>query len=130
MEFALIRNGIVENVIVAESDFMDHIRGQWDQVVEVNVDEKPGVGWIYDGSVFVPPEPLPDPGPTPAQIAFDELEAIVALIDPAGELKPFADKLTEVLKLSAPSIDKVAVDVPLAWNEMSILGRISQGFLS
>jgi len=55
--YALIKNGIVANIIVADSDFIDSLPNSSDYVQYTNA----GIGWIYDASknVFIPPKPYP-----------------------------------------------------------------------
>jgi len=52
MEFALIKDGTVENVIVCDEQL--DLPG-YDDVVRVdNLDTKPGPGWTYAGEIFAP----------------------------------------------------------------------------
>lgn len=62
MRYAIISNGIVVNVIVADEDFIaNHLL---DGQIGVNVDEiHCGPGWTYDGETFAEPEPEADPEP-------------------------------------------------------------------
>lgn len=56
MIWALIKNGKVENTIIADQDFIDRISSQWDQCIRIDEMERmPGVGWDHDGSSFVFP---------------------------------------------------------------------------
>jgi len=56
MVFALIQNGLVENVIVADANFISGISGQWQYCVRIDqLDPVPGIGWTYDGANFAPP---------------------------------------------------------------------------
>ncbi len=50
--FAHIENGIVVNVIVSDQNFVDTLQGEW-------VEGKTGVGYSYDGVLFIPPQPYP-----------------------------------------------------------------------
>lgn len=69
---AIIENGIVANVIVADA---------WPNSIDVtDVTPRPGPGWAYDGATFTPPpasqQPEPDPnpdgsGPLLSNYAFD-----------------------------------------------------------
>jgi hypothetical protein len=54
MNYALIRNGIVENVIVADAAFIEVISNNWDDIVDIT-DTGYGVGWTYDGEEFAAP---------------------------------------------------------------------------
>lgn len=67
MNYALIKNNLVEAIIVADSEFAASITSQWDAVVLVTGDA--GVGWSYIGGIFIappvvippPPDPIPEP---------------------------------------------------------------------
>ena len=51
MNYALIKSGLVENVIVADASFVDAIQSEWDHIVDIT-DTEYGVGWLYDGEEF------------------------------------------------------------------------------
>lgn len=54
--FALVNDGVVENRIVAETEFILQISSQWQFVVRVDeLEQQPDIGWTYDGSNFAPP---------------------------------------------------------------------------
>lgn len=56
MKFALIKDGIVKNIIVAEQDFLPHIQDQYDYIIDVSeMAHYPGPGWSYDGQTFSTP---------------------------------------------------------------------------
>lgn len=57
MNIAVIENGIVENIIVAESvELAEQITGK--ECVEYSVEDNPCIGFGWDGSSFEqPPEP-------------------------------------------------------------------------
>jgi hypothetical protein len=50
--FALIKNGIIENTIVADIDFINSLPNPNDYVEFTNA----GIGWSYDGANFIPPK--------------------------------------------------------------------------
>jgi len=50
--FALIKNGIVENTIIADLDFINSLPNASDYVEYTNA----GIGWSYDGVNFIPPK--------------------------------------------------------------------------
>lgn len=50
--FALIKNGIVTNTIVADNDFINSLPNASDYVEYANA----GIGWSYDGVNFIPPK--------------------------------------------------------------------------
>jgi len=53
MEYACVKNGIVENVIVCDHAFADYIANKWDAVVP---SQGSGIGWTYADGVFSAPE--------------------------------------------------------------------------
>lgn len=53
MIYALIKNGIVVNVIVADPNFISLIQSKWDYCVRIdNLNPCPRIGDLYDGSQF------------------------------------------------------------------------------
>ena len=52
MEFALIKNNAVQNVIVADQDHADSIAHEWDAVVPAN---GMGIGWSYVNGIGTAP---------------------------------------------------------------------------
>lgn len=64
--YALIKDGIVANVIIADAAFVDDIAHLWDAVVAVQPDTC-SVGWTYVNGIFTAPfvEPPPVAPPKP-----------------------------------------------------------------
>ena len=53
MIYALIKDGMVQNTIIADQDFIDSISSDWDHCVRVDeMDPQPGIDCMYDGSEF------------------------------------------------------------------------------
>lgn len=72
MEYALIKSGTVQNVIVADEAFIATIAPEWDHIERIDTPAERalgvGIGWGWDGSVFVAPEQAAsEPQPVPAQ---------------------------------------------------------------
>ena len=68
--FALIKNGTVQNVIVADEAFITSITSKWDHIECIDTSAElalgVGIGWGWDGSSFVAPTPTtPEPQPVP-----------------------------------------------------------------
>lgn len=62
MFYALVEDGVVVNVIVADANFIANIQSQYDACIEItNNPGDPGMGWTYDGTNFAAPLP---PAPT------------------------------------------------------------------
>lgn len=61
IRYALIKNGIVDNVIVADADFIAAISHQYDRCELLDTPDEQkvaGLGWRYVDGVFIaPPEP-------------------------------------------------------------------------
>lgn len=65
MRYALIKNGVVANTIIADSTFIKVIASDWDDIIEIPDDEC-GIGWSFDGKDFfapVQPEEPVEPEP-------------------------------------------------------------------
>lgn len=58
MYYALIKNGTVQKVIVADESFVAVIRSEWDHIVPTT--QGAGIGWTWDGGFVPPPEPEPE----------------------------------------------------------------------
>jgi len=55
MNYALIKNGKVKNVILAEPAFIAKIAHEWDRIVETTTAQ---IGWLDDGvNLTAPPTP-------------------------------------------------------------------------
>lgn len=63
MDYALIKNSIVENVIVADQAFIDSIASEWDYIEPLDAfyEQGVGIGWSYINGEFFPPAPPPPP---------------------------------------------------------------------
>lgn len=52
--YALIKQGFVRNVIVADDAFCKQIQSEWDYVVRIDeLNPPPQMGWRFDGDEFV-----------------------------------------------------------------------------
>lgn len=58
MEYALIKSGQVENVIVADPDFITKIQADWDHIEPLDTLYEQGlsvgIGWGWDGEFYTP----------------------------------------------------------------------------
>ena len=89
MEYALIKSGTVQNVIVADEAFIAAITPEWDHIERIDTPAEQalgvGLGWGWDGSVFVAPAPTtPEPQPT---LAWEWLIDIGPFFDRFGAAK-------------------------------------------
>jgi hypothetical protein len=67
MKFAIIENGVVSNVVVADAP----LESNWVETTQA------GPGWLYDGSTFLPP-----PSVVPTKVArIAELKQLLADTD-------------------------------------------------
>lgn len=68
MEYALIKSGTVQNVIVADESFIAAISYEWDHIERIDTPAERalgvGMGWGWDGTNFVAPAAPPAPEPT------------------------------------------------------------------
>jgi hypothetical protein len=70
MDYALVKDGLVQNVIVAEPDFIPLIQAEWDHIEALDTLHEQGIGvsrgWSWDAvSGFAPPPAPPAPPPEP-----------------------------------------------------------------
>jgi hypothetical protein len=64
MQYALIKNNLVENVAEADQAWADSVAADWQAVANItNINPQPGIGWEYISGQFVAP---PAPPPTPS----------------------------------------------------------------
>jgi len=65
MEYALIKNSLVENIVVAEAEFAAQIAPEWDAVVMMDTPETVGakIGGSYVAGVFADPAGPGAPAP-------------------------------------------------------------------
>jgi len=73
--YAIIENGLVANVVVADAEFAT--QNGWIACPDA------GPGWKYDGTTFTEPDPIPEPTPTPEptkEQLMAELAALTAKI--------------------------------------------------
>ena len=57
MKWILVKNGIVENVIVADIDFIDKIRNQYELCEQVEDNFYVGPGFRRENDEYIAPEP-------------------------------------------------------------------------
>lgn len=73
---AVIEDGQVANVIVLDPD-SDYPR---DGLVRVDqLEQRPGVGWTYDGDTFTPPGEAPPPAADPLADALEQINKATTL---------------------------------------------------
>jgi hypothetical protein len=58
MIYALVKNGLVENLIVADAEFAALIAADWDAVVQVQDGTHCALGFGYIDGAFVEPAPI------------------------------------------------------------------------
>lgn len=147
MHCALVKNGVVENIIVAETDFIDSISADYEAIVPLDPPSGPyviaGIGWTYSNGVFTPPVAAPAPDiATDMRITVlkfrerftrDEKASIemAAIDDPSAtmEQRRQAAALRSDLKDRAAAsfidlADKSTID---GVNEMEALGLLATG---
>lgn len=67
MQYALIKNNLVENVAEGDQAWADAVAPDWQAVIDItNTNPAPGIGWSYTNGQFTPPPapPVPEPVPT------------------------------------------------------------------
>lgn len=67
MQYALIKNNTVENVIVADAAFIAAIAAEWDHIEPLDTILEQGLGvgmgWTWDGEFHAPDQPEQPPAP-------------------------------------------------------------------
>jgi hypothetical protein len=115
MQYALVRGGVVQNVIVASAEFAKLIAPEWDHIEALDTLHEQGlgvsIGWGFkDGALVKPPEP-PTPEPLPPvrdlhagalylRFTFAERAAILL----AGTVNPAADAQTQQLQAQVATL--------------------------
>lgn len=57
MVYAMIKDGVVENTIVADSEFVATQEENYDACVRIDeMETVPGVGWLYNEGEFTNPD--------------------------------------------------------------------------
>ncbi len=89
MEYALIKAGTVENVIVADPEFVALILPRWDHIEALDTVQElglgVGIGWGWDGGAFVAPE-LPAPPAIKRPTVYTKTEFRALLTDAENTL--------------------------------------------
>lgn len=71
MQYAIINNGVVENIILAGPDFIESTSGDHDHIEPLNTAHEQGLGvcagWAWDGEFHPPEMSAPVAPPTPAE---------------------------------------------------------------
>jgi hypothetical protein len=115
MQYALVKGGVVQNVIVASAEFAKLIAPEWDHIEALDTLHEQGlgvsIGWGFkDGALVKPPEP-PTPEPLPPvrdlhagalylRFSFAERAAILL----AGTVNPAADEQTQQLQAQVATL--------------------------
>lgn len=61
MQYALIKNNLVENVAEGDQAWAESVAADWQAVVNTtDMTPQPGIGWAYQGGQFIAP-PAPEP---------------------------------------------------------------------
>lgn len=60
MVWALVKDGSVQNLIIADQRYIDYIKGELDHCICIDkLDDKPTIGTAYDGTKFIITKPAP-----------------------------------------------------------------------
>lgn len=77
MEYALIKSGTVQNVIVADEAFIAAVTPEWDHIERIDTPAElalgVGIGWGWDGANFVAPAAPPAPEIAPEDRSITKL---------------------------------------------------------
>lgn len=120
---AIIENGLVANVIVAES---------WPGGIDVtDIVPRPGPGWVYDGQSFAPPAVQPEPEVRMTPLMTQE--AFVSRLDFLTEFVPVnaarrTDDVVDAAFVRLYGARNVDVRLPLAQQLLGLL--VMKGLLA
>ena len=67
MEYAKITNGVIENIILADAEFISTMSGEWIECTAMGW----GVGWEFDGTNAHSPDPEQQPPVDPCEWLID-----------------------------------------------------------
>lgn len=140
MQYALINNNKVENIIVADQEFIDSIPNQYQHIesLEQPSENNVGIGWSWDQAIgFTPPE-SGEPEPTPAQpkkitqlafiSRFTDAEAIAIDLASIGSTVEAASIRRYMQKVNtATFIDLERADTISGINQLEAVGLIGAG---
>lgn len=118
--FATIKNGIVDNVILADS---------WPGGVDVtDIYPRPGPDWIYDGEAFSPPPPAPPPPPptTPYMTHFGFLSRMTPQERTAVRAATASDPILDDAMFLFNSAQRIDVTLP---ETQMLVGYLAQSGL-
>jgi len=127
MEFALIKNNEVINIIV--SDTVPEIPGM-DYVIRTdNLDgQKPGTGWGYDGDVFTTPPP-------PAKLkSIYKKEQFIAML-PKSKIRAIQTAMgtnddINVWVFNLPFLDKIDLNNLPNWFTEGVAGMVTESIIT
>jgi hypothetical protein len=111
MNYALVKAGRVENIIMADPSFIHQIKGHWDEIILLSGAEgEPAIGHEKDvNGVFQPPAP---PAPVPPPVDSPEMARIKTVdlshVTAIAALKPILMDIVEILKDHDKSVVKLA----------------------
>lgn len=112
MEYALVNENLVKNIIVADADFVQSIQSEWQAVIDITgLNPKPRINWIYQGGEFIAPNP-PSPTPEPRHISvgafFDRFNSekinILASTDPVVQALVRDASVRKFIDLDRPDL--------------------------
>lgn len=90
-EYALTADGHVVNVVIVDPDdaaTLKRLGAGHDAVVRIDtLEERPGIGWLYDGATLTRPPRPPFLEADRLELAADDTDTVtVALVDEAGDI--------------------------------------------
>lgn len=130
MHYALIRDNVVDNVTVCDSDFAEILRGEYQAVLEIPEGTVVNIGWAYANGAVVIPEAEPAPEPAPKTVftklefqlrfTFAELVAIetAAATDPGVRVLQSQQAIAEYIDIKDPN------------TQLGVMYLVSNGYLT
>ena len=106
MHYALIKNGTVQNIIVADESFVSLIRSEWDHIAPAG--DGVGIGWGWDNGFIAPPEPPIVPEvKTPEQIKREIVDAVQQRLDAFASTRNY-DNILSACTYATSTVPKFA----------------------
>ena len=114
MQYALIKDGVVQNIIVADESFVSIIRSEWDRVEPL--DNNAGIGWGWNNGFIAPPEPPVVPEvKTPDQAKREIVNAVQKRLDVFAQTRNY-DGILSACTYANSTVPKFAAEGQYAVN--------------
>jgi len=131
MEYALIEEGLVTNVIVSDLENLP-TSGMW---IDITENPEVGIGWAYNGSIFIAPvvdAPIPEPVTILTLLAFRsrftlaEKQVIYTAAETSVDVRIFLDDLSAASKIDLEDLRTIDGVESLEASGLLAMGRAAE----